>query len=414
MNAEPASSSNETRHGSASPPPAQPWTHDAREQIAHVWAAGRDWVADNTLTSQWLPERWRYPALSYALAVVVQLMAMGVVVVLLRAAPNSHFHEALLLLGLLMVALSWGAAPGLFATLLTIGMLAPLILPTYPSLAVMEREDLAGVVLLFVVGSIISIIAGQNECARRSAHAANERMDQFLNVVSHELRSPIASLKGNVQLAMRQLSRMRAADLAAEAEASQYLERTTEALKRTEQQVDRLNRMVADLLEAARVDTGKLEMHLSSFDLSERLRVIVEEHRQGAPERVIRACLPQAPVMVRADPDRVEQVMLNYLSNALKYSAQAAPVEVMLEPAGREARVAVRDYGPGLTAEQRRDIWLRGYRAKGMPTHSSGSNLGLGLYISRMLIEEQGGRVGVESAPGAGSTFWFTLPLANG
>jgi signal transduction histidine kinase len=409
MNAEPARTPNATRDGSA-PPPTQSWTRDAGERAARLWAAGRAWVADNTLTSQWLPERWQHPALSYVLAAVVQMIALGVVAVVLDAAS---FHEALMLLGLLLVALSWGAAPGLFATLLTIGMLAALILPPVPFSTVVAREDVAGLVLLFVVGSIISVVAGQNERARRSAHAANERMDQFLNVVSHELRSPIASLKGNVQLAMRQLSRMRAADLATESDPSPYLDRTMEALKRTEQQVDRLNRLVADLLEAARADSGKLEVHLAPFDLSERLSVIVDEHRQGAPEREIRACLPQAPVIVRADPDRVEQVVLNYLSNALKYSAQQAPVEVKLEPAGGEARVAVRDYGPGLTAEQRRDIWLRGYRAKGMPAYSAGSNLGLGLYISRMLIEEQSGSVGVESAPGAGSTFWFTLPLAN-
>jgi hypothetical protein len=119
-------------------------------------------------------------------------------------------------------------------------------------------------------------------------------------------------------------------------------------------------------------------------------------------------------VPVIADADRIRQVVANYLSNALKYSPEDRPVVVGIEVDDREARVWVRDEGLGLPTEEQEQIWERFHQATGIAVQSgSGIGLGLGLYICRTIIERHHGHVGVESAPGRGSTFWFTVPLAG-
>ena len=113
------------------------------------------------------------------------------------------------------------------------------------------------------------------------------------------------------------------------------------------------------------------------------------------------------------DADRLGQVVTNYLTNALKYSPTYCPVTVGLDVDARQARVWVRDEGPGLPPEEQEAIWERFHRVKGIEVQSgSGIGLGLGLYICRTIIERHQGQVGVESEPGQGSTFWFTVPLA--
>jgi signal transduction histidine kinase len=115
---------------------------------------------------------------------------------------------------------------------------------------------------------------------------------------------------------------------------------------------------------------------------------------------------------VLADVDRIGQVMTNYLTNALKYSADDKRVTVGLEVDGAMARVSVHDAGPGIPAAEQERIWERFYRVPGIEHRSgSGIGLGMGLYISRTIVGRHHGHVGVKSHPGSGSTFWFTLPL---
>ncbi|MGZ6368942.1 MAG: sensor histidine kinase [Ktedonobacteraceae bacterium] len=141
---------------------------------------------------------------------------------------------------------------------------------------------------------------------------------------------------------------------------------------------------------------------------------MVEDQRILAPTRTIRWGTSVLEADVLADADRVEQVVNNYLSNALKYSASDKPVDVRLAQKEAMMQGSVRDAGPGLSSAQQQHIWDRFYRVEGIEVKSgSGVGLGLGLYICRNLIERQGGQVGVLSEEGQGSTFWFTLPLAS-
>jgi signal transduction histidine kinase len=123
--------------------------------------------------------------------------------------------------------------------------------------------------------------------------------------------------------------------------------------------------------------------------------------------------VPDAPIVVLADADRIGQVVTGYLSNALKYAPEDQPVTVRLEATSDDARVSVHDEGPGLPPDQQERVWEAFYQAPGVETQSGSSiGLGLGLSICRTIVERHGGRVGVESAVGQGATFWFTLPLA--
>lgn len=256
----------------------------------------------------------------------------------------------------------------------------------------------------------------EREEARASTLAlkeANRRMEEFLGIASHELRTPLASLLGNLQLLQRRLSRVSVAGKTAEDIASQ-LHKVDSLLEPMNQQGKRLSRIVGDMVNTSRVQSGKLEFRLDLCDLAAIVQEVVEEQRQAEPERTIQLTLPgDTPVPVIADADRIGQVVTNYLTNALKYSREDQPVEVLLQVDGDMARVSVRDYGPGLPPKEQMRIWKVFHRAPGIQVQfGSGIGLGLGLHICKTIIERHGGHVGVESTLGRGSTFWFTLPLA--
>jgi signal transduction histidine kinase len=127
---------------------------------------------------------------------------------------------------------------------------------------------------------------------------------------------------------------------------------------------------------------------------------------------VLESLPPEHVVPVLADAERITQVIASYLANALSYSPADQPVTVQLWVEGAVARVSVQDQGPGIQGEEQERIWERLYRAKGIAVqHELDLSLGLGFYLSRAFIEGHQGSVGVQSAPGGGTTFWFTLPV---
>jgi signal transduction histidine kinase len=259
-------------------------------------------------------------------------------------------------------------------------------------------------------------VAAEREVA--VLHDATERMDEFLGIASHELRTPLTSLTMNVQMLDHWLTaeRGRGADEPAATYAQRAIAAVRPLILRSSQSLKRLDRLVGDLLDATRVREGRLGLRLCRVDLAQLLRDTVEEHRQTHAGRDVQLSVEaQEPIVVMVDPDRIAQVVSNLLGNALKYSLADRAISVTLGVAGDQARVAVRDRGIGIGAGALDRVWDRFYRAAGV-THQTGSQvgLGLGLYISRDIVERHGGRVGARSTPGKGSTFWFTVPLARG
>ncbi|GAC1348617.1 MAG: hypothetical protein NVSMB27_17070 [Ktedonobacteraceae bacterium] len=240
------------------------------------------------------------------------------------------------------------------------------------------------------------------------------QMDAFLGIASHELKTPLTSIKGNLQLVKRYLARLQHQAATTEEHVTGMLATLQDLLDRAERQTSVQNRLVNDLIDVSRIQTNQLDLQLAPCDLVMIVREVVEDQRIVVPTRTIRWGTSVLEADVLADADRVGQVVNNYLTNALKYSETDKPVDVRLEREELMMRVEVADYGPGLSSAQQQHIWDRFSRVEGIEVKSgTGVGLGLGLYICRNLIERQGGQVGVESQVGQGSTFWFTLPLAH-
>jgi signal transduction histidine kinase len=266
-------------------------------------------------------------------------------------------------------------------------------------------------------------LARDRETAHVNALALSEttrRMDEFISVAAHELKTPVTNSLLALTLARDTLAASIAQAEVAHAAATpaalaEVLAPLQALLERTESHMERLSRLVVDLLDVSRIRAGKLELRAAPCDLAEVVREVVEEQRRIAPGRVIHLQLPGAaskPPIVLADADRIRQVVTNYISNALRYSRADQRVNVHLRADGEWARVSVRDEGPGVPADERRRVWERFYRVPGTEVMSSGSvGLGLGLHISRTIVEQHHGRVGLRNARGGGAIFWFALQL---
>jgi signal transduction histidine kinase len=264
----------------------------------------------------------------------------------------------------------------------------------------------------------------EREQARAEAQAqraATQQLEGFVGIVSHELKTPLTSLILGHQLLQRRLDRLipqpttltTAATGATAVEGRSALVAVQQLVGHVSQQGQRLNRLVSEVLESSRIEADHFDLRREPTNLAALVSAAMEEQRALAPDRTIDLQpLPPGPILVDADGERIGQVLANYLSNALKYSAEDRPVAVDVRLEGETVRVAVTDHGPGLAPSEQERIWQRFYRAEGIAVQSgSDIGLGLGLYISKTIIEAHGGQVGVESAVGQGATFWFTLPL---
>ncbi|WP_376795916.1 ATP-binding protein [Thermogemmatispora sp.] len=258
---------------------------------------------------------------------------------------------------------------------------------------------------------------------------ANRRMDEFISFASHELRAPLTVLKANAQLIKRLLQKasVLGRDLGGAAGSGptrqsplqvqpvlQRLASIPELLDRSIAQVDLLDRLVGDLLDFSRIQSETLQLVRRRCDLAAIVREVVQSQQQVHPGRDLRLSIESAgEVVVEVDAVRIGQVLTNYLLNAIRYAPPERPIEVRLLVEGQQARVLVRDEGPGVPPELQQRIWERFYRAPGIPVQEgSPVGLGLGLHICRTIIQLHGGQVGLESKPGQGATFWFALPLA--
>ncbi len=283
------------------------------------------------------------------------------------------------------------------------------------------------IALVRAAGRLVALVLERERLLREQAEAraselalreANRRMEEFLSVAGHEFRTPLTSVLGNVQLAALWIEDLKQAEKehqeSAAGKSSARLTQIGTLLQRMDRQSQVLNGLVNDLLVVSRIQAGRLELRPEPCDLAAHVREIVEEYQQRFLQRRIHLDLPDEAVLVIADAERIGQVLTNFLANALKYSPPTQPITVGLGVDGPAARVRVRDEGPGVPLAEQEHVWERFYRVPGV-RHQDGSSvgLGLGLYISRTIIEGHGGQVGVESNPGAGATFWFTLPLAQ-
>ncbi|MBJ6764985.1 HAMP domain-containing histidine kinase [Myxococcaceae bacterium JPH2] len=236
-----------------------------------------------------------------------------------------------------------------------------------------------------------------NEMANHLTHQQEQQL-AFLAGVAHELRNPLSALKLSTAIADP-------------GRASLTPERMQRTLALVRRQVARLDRMVGDLLDATRIEAGRLELQPEVRDARELARAVVELYQSGDPGHVLRLSVSDAPVLVRADPSRLEQVLHNLVSNALKYSPSGSRVEVSVLGQGEEAILAVADQGIGISAEEMRQLFTPFQRTGNARQRAPG--VGLGLSVARRIVEAHGGRIEVQSEPGQGSTFRVHLALLS-
>lgn len=240
---------------------------------------------------------------------------------------------------------------------------------------------------------------------------SSEALAELMNAIGQELRVPLATTRGTLQQARRLLQRT--LEIPLSENAIDLLTKLQEVLVRAERQISAEIRLAGNLLDACRIEANTFELAPVWCNLVEIVRETISSLQELAAQRHIEQQLPVDDlVAVIADADRIRQALTNYLFNALKFSPLDQPITISLEVNGALARVLVQDKGPGIPDSQHSRIWER-FEQGQKQSVGSGSGLGLGLFITRAIIQKHGGQVGVESQVGEGSTFWFTLPLAN-
>ena len=221
----------------------------------------------------------------------------------------------------------------------------------------------------------------------------NAKKDEFIGLASHELKTPLTSITGYLQLLQR----------------SETSEVNKNFIKKTIEKVDKLTSLVNDLLDVSKIEAGKLQLHLENFDFKEVLNESIEIASYSNSTHLIHLNCCKDPLIIHADRQRIEQVLINLITNAIKYSPKANTVDIEVKRIGNELTVGVRDYGIGIAKEKQANIFSRFYRVEELNPNISG--LGIGLYISKEIIDRHNGKIWVESEIGQGSVFYFTLSL---
>jgi PAS domain S-box-containing protein len=224
----------------------------------------------------------------------------------------------------------------------------------------------------------------------------DELKADFVASVSHELRTPLTPIKGFLMTLLRE-------------DRDFTQDRRNEYYKLMLLQAQRLERLIEDLLEVTRLETGAGLVDSTAIDAIDLVRQVVERFTSEDPDRVVTLIAPNHAVYCRGDWMRTDQVLANLLSNALRYSPAQEPVEVRLVPQGREVVFEVRDSGPGISLDEQSRIFERFQRGGHYLTREQGG-AGLGLYLAKRLVEAMGGRIWVSSRLGSGSLFSFALP----
>jgi PAS domain S-box-containing protein len=219
-----------------------------------------------------------------------------------------------------------------------------------------------------------------------------QQKDDFISIASHELKTPLTGLKASLQL----LDRMKANPTAL----------MPRLIEQSNKSMDKISELVEELLNVTRINEGKVILNKKKFNLADMVDECCSHVLQlGTHELVVEG---ETNLAITADENRIQQVVTNFINNAIKYAPQSRQIFLKIEHRDQAVRVSVRDTGPGIPADKLPHLFERYYRVD--PRGIQVSGLGLGLYISADIIERHGGKIGAESTEGEGSTFWFTLP----
>ncbi|HEX9135231.1 MAG TPA: PAS domain-containing sensor histidine kinase, partial [Ktedonobacteraceae bacterium] len=249
----------------------------------------------------------------------------------------------------------------------------------------------------------VALVIHQDVSALREAEYLK---DEFIGVAAHELRNPLTVLKGFAEMLVFQTERGKGPKLATW---------QREALEEIDEATTRLDKLTEDLLDVTRLQAGRLVLARKPTDMVALTRHMVTQRQMTSRQHAFSLDTEHTSLTVEVDRGRIEQVLSNLLSNAIKYSPQGGPIELTIreEIEPHVAFLSVRDQGIGIPLRQQPRIFGRFVRAENARAAEI-TGTGLGLYLSRELVERHGGRLWFESAEGVGSTFFMTLPLPSG
>lgn len=225
--------------------------------------------------------------------------------------------------------------------------------------------------------------------------AIQQRKDDFLSIASHELKTPLTTVVGYMQLMDKYMP----------ANAS---EKFRGVVEKTSRHVQRLNQLLSELLDVSRIQTGNIELHREPFDFNRMVSETIDGIRTATPKRKIEFS-GMAEIPYNGDESHLVQVISNLLSNAIKYSPEDSTVSVQVSAISDFIKVSVTDQGMGIGQDEKVKVFERFYRVGEIQRHYPG--MGIGLYICQQIISNHGGTIWVESEKGKGSVFSFTLPL---
>jgi len=223
--------------------------------------------------------------------------------------------------------------------------------------------------------------------------------DEFIRVIAHELKTPITIMKGYANTLAQTLGPTLAPA-------------HVRMLQAIDRGADRINRIMCELLDAQQIDLGLFELTIERVDLLELVHEVVDRLAARFPQRTLRLREAQ-PMVLRADGERLREVLRILLDNAIRYSPGGGDVEVSLQRLDGSATLSVRDHGVGIPADRREHMFDRFYRAHTGTPHDYGGT-GLGLYVAQAIVARHGGTMGCDSVEGQGTTFTVRLPLTDG
>ncbi len=365
--------------------------------------------------------RWRRPLVGYFASILLVGGALLGTWLLRAILVSLSFPDALFILCVLLAALFWGVGPAIFALILSTFVLDYFFLSPIEQLDFTSWNGLAQVLPYVIAGLVIALITGQRERARWKSLATEQELqayadeleeanhqlkdtdqlkDRFLSIASHELKTPITSIRGQAQLAIRRLVKQK--------DASPEIAGMHITLEKINEQTTRLTTLIDELLDVSSIRAGKVELHKREFELVALCQGIVED-QQLLTGRNILLTSETSIVTIVADRDRLSQVVTNLLTNAVKYSPEESEVLLRLSQSDTQACIEVQDFGKGIADKQLPHIFDTFYRTPDAQA-SSKFGLGLGLAICKDIVERHGGRIWVESKVGKGSTFFVELP----
>jgi len=236
---------------------------------------------------------------------------------------------------------------------------------------------------------------------------------QFLSIASHELKTPITAMSGFVQIAVRRIKRRLDAGRPSEEQWKKEEETLLEQLEVVQRQTGKLARLVDELLDVSRIESGRLELRVADIDLPELAAEVMKRHQLMATKHELRLHYdPEQKLGVRGDRDHLEQVLNNLIGNAMKYSPEGGPIDVTVARArDQEIEFAVADHGIGIRAPELARVFGLFYRSPDRNARDVGG-MGLGLYITKEIVDRHNGRIWAESEVGKGTTFHVTLPAS--